>query len=503
MVRYLFLIGSLFALQTAEGARIQPISYLEEVEEEEREKGAQALVSDDHPEPDEEVCSAVVVRRRNLQMVQIPVAILFAGAWVAGGHYIFTAGELVISALLPVSHGAVPAWLAGVYEVWYSSALVLDGVESVAVGLAGSDALISRFENGNANATEIGNATRADSYIAYGNHRPRCCCRAGSDGEECAVLPANGQLDCPEGSERHAGMCQIQEVINFSPEETVHGCHCQNITHCGMNSPFKGHAWCEVDTSQGHCGTRYTGSIGSHARRWDMCLMSGAPLKAVLGFDNATRNDFLASFIPNEHAGEGHSLLPSASQVISKYDAVAYRDSWTSSTECFIGLPSETLSACAERCLEDGAQGYSTAGAHISSRHTHDHSAPDPCVAFAYSPSNKMCVVLPERAQDSKFTPLVSDWANPQGWQHFTLKSHLRCEAGVVAEMVERYEIAHHNVDRFTHLKCKDDTSGTTYKASCDEHECDGAPWCFVPETCSHHSSRYPCTPIAAPECAE
>jgi len=498
MVRYLFLIGSFLALQTAEGARIRDRSFVKEEEDDE----SQAVVAEDHPEPDEEVCSAVVHRRRNLQMVQIPVAILFAGAWVAGGHYIFTAGELVISALLPVSHGAVPAWLAGVYEVWYSSALVLDGVESVAVGLAGSDALISRFENGNANASEIGNATRAESYIAYGAHRPRCCCRAGSDGEDCAVLPAIGnQMDCPEGSERHPGMCQIQEVINFSPNETVHGCQCLNVTHCGMNGPHKGHAWCEVDTSSGHCGTRFTGSVGSHARRWDMCMMSGAPLKAMLGFDNATRNDFLASFIPNEHAGEGHSVLPSASQVISKYDTVAYRDGWRSNTECFIGQTSETLSACAERCLEEGAQGFNTTGGHVPSRHTHDHSEPDSCVAFAYSPSNKMCVVLPERAQDSKLTPLVSDWANPQGWQHFTLKSHLRCEAGAVFDMLRNYEIAHHNIDRFIHLKCKDDESGTAHKASCDEHECDGAPWCFVPESCEHHSSRHHCTPIAAPEC--
>jgi len=230
-------------------------------------------------------------------------------------------------------------------------------------------------------------------------------------------------------------------------------------------------------------------------------MMSGAPLKAMLGFDNATRNDFLASFIPNEHAGEGHSVLPSASQVISKYDTVAYRDGWRSKTECFIGQTSETLSACAERCLEEGAQGFNTTGGHIASRHTHDHSEPDSCVAFAYSPSNKMCVVLPERAQDSKLTPLVSDWANPQGWQHFTLKSHLRCEAGAVFDMLRNYEIAHQNTDRFIHLKCKDDESGTAHKASCDEHECDGAPWCFVPESCEHHSSRHHCTPIAAPEC--
>jgi len=230
-------------------------------------------------------------------------------------------------------------------------------------------------------------------------------------------------------------------------------------------------------------------------------MMSGAPLKAMLGFDNSTRNDYLASFIPNEHAGEGHSLLPSATKVISKYDTVAYRDTWTSPTECFIGQPSETLSACAERCLEEGAQGYQRNGSFTANRHTHDTSEPDACVAFAYSPSNKQCVVLPERAQDSKFTPLVNNWMNPRGWQHFTLKSHLRCHSGAVFDMLKTYEIAHHNVDRFIHLQCKSDQSGTTHKASCDEHECDGAPWCFVPENCEHHGSRHHCTPVPPPEC--
>lgn len=504
MVRYLFLIGSLLALQTAEGVRVvRPVS------EDTNEKGSHAVVERHQQEPeeevpDEEICSAVIHRRRNLQMVQLPVAVLFAGAWVAGGHYIFTAGELVISALLPASSGTVPGWLAGVYEVWYNSALVLDGVESVAVGLAGSDSMISRYEQANGNASEIGNATRADGFIAYGSHRPRCCCRAGSEGEDCQVLPAvSGSPDCPEGMERTPGMCNIQEVINFEPNQTVHGCRCLNITNCGRNSPFKGHSWCEVDASDGqHCGTRYTGNYGAKARRWDLCMMTGAPLRAMLGFDSATRNDFLAAFIPNEYAGEGHSVLPSASQVISRYDTVAYRDSWTSSTECFIGHPSETLSACAERCLEEGAQGYHRNGTLVKSRHTHDSSEPDACVAFAYSPSNKQCVVLPERAQDSKFTPLVTDWIHPRGWQHFTLKSHLRCPRGAVFDMVKNFEIAHSNVDRFVHLKCKDDQSGTTYKASCDEHECDGAPWCFVPESCAHHSSRHRCTAVPPPECS-
>lgn len=231
-------------------------------------------------------------------------------------------------------------------------------------------------------------------------------------------------------------------------------------------------------------------------------MMSGAPLKTMLGFDNTTRNDYLASFIPNEHAGEGHNVLPSATQVISRYDTVAYRDTWHSSTECFIGQPVETLSACAERCLEEGAVGYHRNGSLVASRDTHDPSEPDPCVAFAYSPSNKQCVVLPERAQDSRFTPLVHNWANPVGWQHFTLKSHLRCARGAVFDMVKSYEIAHHNTDRFVHLQCKDDSSGTTYKASCDEHECEGASWCFVPESCEHHSHRHACKPIAAPDCA-
>jgi len=228
-------------------------------------------------------------------------------------------------------------------------------------------------------------------------------------------------------------------------------------------------------------------------------MMTGAPLKAMLGFDNATRNDYLASFIPNEHAGEGHSLLPSASQVISRYDTLAYRDTWTSSTECFTGQPSETLSACAERCLAEGAQGFHRNGSRVKSRHTHDPSEPDACVAFAYSPSNKQCVVLPERAQDSKFTPLVTDWMHPRGWQHFTLKSHLRCPQGAVFDMVKNYQIAHNNIDRFVHLQCKD--GSTTYKASCDEHECDGASWCFVPESCEHHSNRHECSPVPPPEC--
>merc|ERR1719329_557504 len=163
---------------------------------------------------------------------------------------------------------------------------------------------------------------------------------AGGDGNDCQVLPAIGNsADCPEGMERTPGMCQIQEVINFSPEATVHGCRCLNITDCGAHSPFKGHSWCEVDTGDSDCGTRYTGSYGRHARRWDFCMMTGAPLKAMLGFDNATRNDFLASFIPNEHAGEGHSLLPSATQVISKYDTVAYRDT----RETGLSLLTDTL----------------------------------------------------------------------------------------------------------------------------------------------------------------
>jgi len=240
-----------------------------------------------------------------------------------------------------------------------------------------------------------------------------------------------------------------------------------------------------------------------------LCMMSGAPLKAMLGFDPTSRNDYLASFIPNEHAGEGHhSLLPSASQVISRYDTVAYRDDWSSQTECFIGQPVETLSACAERCLEEGAVGFHPNGSIVASRDSHDHSdthghsEPDACVAFAYSPSNKQCVVLPERAQDSRFTPVVSNWIRPVGWQHFTLKTHLRCQRGAVFDMVKNYEIAHHNVDRFVHLQCKDDSSGTTYKASCDEHECGGASWCFVPESCEHHSSWHECTPIAAPDCS-
>merc|ERR1719440_2140387 len=102
--------------------------------------------------------------------------------------------------------------------------------------------------------------------------------------------------------------------------------------------------------------------------------MSGAPLRAMLGFDNTTRNDYLASFIPNEHAGEGHSLLPSASSVISRYDTVAYRDDWNADTECFIGHPVETLSACAERCLEEGAVAYYSNGTLVPSRDSHDHS---------------------------------------------------------------------------------------------------------------------------------
>lgn len=505
MKQVVFLFGSILALQSVEGARVRESALVLG-----GENASALVVSDDHPEPDEDTCSAVMHRRKNLQRVRIPIALMFAGSWVMGGHFIFQAAEHLFAAgAASAGTAPTPAWVSTLYNIWYKTALVVDGVEAVAVGLAGSNALISKFESGQATEEEIAELAKmtmgAEKFIAYGSHRPRCCCRAGSDGEDCEVMPAdNSEMHCPEGTERHPGSCSIQEIISFSPTQTVHGCQCQNTTDCGTNDPHLGHAWCEVDASNGHCGTRFKMSMGRHAKRWDFCMMSGAPLKSFSGISDFTRNDFLASFIPNEHAGKGHSMLPTASQVISKYDTVAYRDSWHSETECFIGTPSETLSACAERCLEEGAQGYNSTGGHIASRHTSDPSQPDPCVAFAYSPTDKQCVTLPERAQDSKFTPLVSDWQNPQGWQHFTLRSSLRCERGAVHEMVSRYEIApaaDSETDRFVHLKCKDDESGQTFKASCDEHECGGAPWCFVPENCHHHSRRHECSPIAAPEC--
>ncbi|CAK0815814.1 unnamed protein product [Prorocentrum cordatum] len=220
------------------------------------------------------------------------------------------------------------------------------------------------------------------------------------------------------------------------------------------------------------------------SRRWDYCRIDGRPLEYAAGKSSAP-NDALATFIPNRF--ESTLLLPGPTNIFSLGTWVdAYRGVTTAKegylewSKCFAGTPVETLSGCAQMCLEEGAPSASTMSGEANMTYE--------CVAFAYNRALHLCVRLPEFATDAEFGPHLSEWSG-EGWQNFVSKYHGRdtkavCPSKVLARIRESgYKIVRDKNNGHLYVQCAN--SESVQKVSCIESDCQyKSSWCFVKNSC-------------------
>jgi hypothetical protein len=348
------------------------------------------------------------------------------------------------------------------------------------------------------NAEELGNITAESEQgmrlLGYGESYPSCCCAPGqiASPETCALVSTSAEANwqrCPTGWVHDATQCAVPEIVQYSDEQTVAGCHCKNYASCGTNAPWQGHAWCDVQGSR--CGWTYTGNV---YKKWDYCRIDGRPLQYAEGHSSAA-NDALATFIPNSFEpsmGPGKdNVFTLGSYVDAKRGLVMAKKSLTNSSICFAGHNVETLSHCAHLCLKEGAPTAKTLST--------DGESQQKCVAFAWHRQLHLCVRLPEfAADDAEFTPHLSEWAG-DGWQNFVSKYHgddadAVCPASVILDIGRHgYNIIRDKNNGHLYVQCANDAkeyNGQLYvsrsqKVSCIPSECDHkSSWCFVHNRC-------------------
>lgn len=323
--------------------------------------------------------------------------------------------------------------------------------------------------------------------LGYGPKAPSCCCAEVEDKAKssatCAVVATSEEAKwqvCPPGWVHDATECPMPEIIQYS-EKTVEGCKCMNGTDCGQNKPHKGHAWCDV-AEPANCGWRWW---RDSSKRWDFCRVDGQPLRFAEG-ESTAPNDALATFIPNQF--DKHLLLPGPSSSFALGTWVDAHKGLTTGKpgffehrQCFVGLPVETLSACARLCLEDGAPTAKTMSEEAEVTH--------PCVAFAYHRALHLCVRLPEFANDAEFTPHLSEWTG-DGWMNFVSKYHGRdadavCPSKTLMDIRDTgFSIVRDMNNGHVYVQCAN--SDNIQMVSCLEDECDHrSSWCFVQNNCS------------------
>jgi hypothetical protein len=360
--------------------------------------------------------------------------------------------------------------------------------------------------------------------VGYGPKYPKCCCpddksTISTDGKSrvCALVSSidiSSTPNCPLAWSHVPDQCVVPEVIQYSDKKTMEGCKCKDFTSCGTNSPFRGHAWCLVEKdSCGQANTRFPSltrgrnwdaadGVLSSEQAWDYCMIDGKPLEYATGV-STTANDALASFIPNEFGGfelwgPGNALRIGTWTDASRGVTTGYSDpSMFAERKCFVSLPAETLGACAQACLDEGAPDADTLS-------NSTEVTAYPCVAFAYNRALKSCVRLPAFVADAKYTPLLHDW-NGDGWQNFVSKFfgaslESSCPAMTLLDIKKQgYDVVRDMNDGHLFLRCGDKE---TPRASCIQSECEGSgannKWCFVQQKWNVTSYVY--SPIADQE---
>jgi len=225
------------------------------------------------------------------------------------------------------------------------------------------------------------------------------------------------QASCPESWEHDATQCVAPELLTYE-NETVSGCACkEEWSACAGNKLYRGHAWCEVDETA-DCGFKYKMlKKRRQGARWDYCRFAEVGM-----LENGTvvvNNSALAAFVPNLHKRGLIPRLPSANPWTLKtwvdgQKGVAIRKLKLNHrrSQCFAGTPVETLSGCAQKCLEEGAPNAKTMEGEEETTHL--------CKAMAYNRQTRLCVRLPYFASDAEFTPQIKS-LDSKGWQNFKL----------------------------------------------------------------------------------
>jgi len=271
----------------------------------------------------------------------------------------------------------------------------------------------------------------SSDMIAYlfgkDGHKPVCCCVENDDDSAeklCGTVGSKigSRAECPEGFLHDPQQCETREPAltyggEFGTSPATHGgCTCENATTCEENNYHRGHAWCKVETSKGCNAKRFKLNPFKH---WDYCRVVAADVPNT----ELKVNTFVSQFTINEdkawYRGKatnvwrfGSYVDVSKALVIVKVKVIGKK-----SSQCFPGVPEETLDGCAQKCLEDEAP--------ISTKNGEDLSIP--CVAFAYNRHTRLCVRLPSAATGAEFRPWQRNPAklkpgdSADGWQNFKL----------------------------------------------------------------------------------
>lgn len=349
----------------------------------------------------------------------------------------------------------------------------------------------------------MGIATRVTSstvdmvghLLGFGGRTPHCCCAEvdnnGTKTTECGLIanPSDPSAICPDGHEHRANLCHVHEVVVHSDVQTVQGCYCADYSDCRNNYPHNGHAWCSVDGPTNNCGYF---SLLSRSN-WDYCMFSGGNNLTEQVFPSNNQS-VLSMFIPNrlkrlDVFGPGNVLTLGTYTDAKRAVTTARPGGDQDKRECFVGLPFETLGACAQACYDEGAPSELW-------RHR--------CAAFAWNPQEKLCVRLPYFAADAKYTPLLKQW-DGSGWQNFVSQYFAKpaywhgfgkvrsCPLVTLQKLdTKGFAIARNKHNGHLYLRCKGDTGPEPFlqKASCIPKECEGKEHCQVKNHCGRIFNR-------------
>merc|ERR1712129_385873 len=119
-------------------------------------------------------------------------------------------------------------------------------------------------------------------------------------------------------------------------------------------------------------------------------------------------NSALTAFVPNLHSRI--SRIWKRNWVDGKTGVARAKQGFSPLSQCFAGIPVETLSGCALKCLEEGAPNAKTM--------KNEDETKSKCNSFAYNRHTRLCVRLPAFARQVEFTP-YQNTLNSDGWQNF------------------------------------------------------------------------------------
>mmetsp|Transcript_911 Transcript_911/g.2212 ORF Transcript_911/g.2212 Transcript_911/m.2212 type:complete len:438 (+) Transcript_911:597-1910(+) len=336
-------------------------------------------------------------------------------------------------------------------------------------------------ELGDLTANVVG--SNQSELVAFAS-APLCCCPPGEtiSGNLSVCVLKRGNDQCPLPLSHRPHLCTVREMFHFRDDTTVHGCQCHDYRDCGVNPPTAGHAWCATRDA---CGQRVAG-VGDH---WDFCQFAGDPLHGVT--PPTSDRDALSAFVPNSHvrrhvvaaASELANMAPSQASTVPDYGIVLHKDKLTSPVQCLLPRTASTTGECARLCVEHRA-----AMVGMQSDRVRD----EPCVAFAFNPASRFCVLLPQSAVGAAFHPFIHSWSDRQGWVHLILRYHApgACPFSVMSQLrsSRSVDVVHDGLDghlTLRRLDCPVGSANQLTTGSCRTVDCHGNTFCFVKRNCA------------------